>query len=227
LVQFISVIGAFYFLKGLHLNLFPELKVDYRFYIYPLAVIGMIWFINLFNFMDGADGFASFETIIISLALFFFSGDVVNIILIACVSGFLYWNWPKAKIFMGDIGSTQLGFILIVLGIHFHNFNKFSILNWIMLSSPFWFDATYTLFRRWRNKEELSEAHRNHAYQRAIRGGFSHLKVNLCLLLIDLSVFIMILIYRKIELLRLPILIFTLISLFAITKIIDKKVPFR
>ncbi|MBA7576257.1 Phospho-N-acetylmuramoyl-pentapeptide-transferase [subsurface metagenome] len=49
--------------------------------------------------------------------LFLFTGNTLNLILIASIAGFLFWNWPKAKIFMGDVGSTQIGFILIVLGI--------------------------------------------------------------------------------------------------------------
>ena len=107
----------------------------------------MVWFINLFNFMDGVDGFASVEAIIICAVLFVFSWNFSTILLIVCITGFLCWNWPKAKIFMGDVGSTQLGFILVVFGIYFHNTYEFSILNWIMLASPFWFDATLDSFQ--------------------------------------------------------------------------------
>ncbi len=172
IVQFLTAILAFYFLSGLRPLVIPELNINYNFYIYPFVIIGMVWFINLFNFMDGVDGFASVEVITISAVLFIMSWNLVTILLIACVTGYLCWNWPKAKIFMGDVGSTQLGFILIVLGIYYHNTLEFSILNWIMLTSPFWFDATLTLLRRWRNKEKLSEAHCKHAYQRIVQAGF-------------------------------------------------------
>lgn len=225
--HFITAITAFVFLGGLRQFIIPGIEFNYSFITYPLAIIGMVWFINLFNFMDGVDGFASLETIIICLVIYSLSGGILNLVLIACVAGFLFWNWPKAKIFMGDVGSTQLGFILIVLGIYFHNTYHFSILNWIMLSSPFWFDATLTLFRRWRNKENLSKAHRKHAYQRIVQAGFSHLQVNFYLLVINAFVVIMILIYREIKFLQIPLFILTLIFFYVVTKQVDKRVPFK
>jgi UDP-N-acetylmuramyl pentapeptide phosphotransferase/UDP-N-acetylglucosamine-1-phosphate transferase len=227
LLHFITVIIAFEFLGGLRQLIIPGIGMNYMFIIYPLAILGMVWFINLFNFMDGVDGFASLEAIIICAVLFALSGNIINILLIACVSGFLFWNWPKAKIFMGDVGSTQLGFILVVLGIHFHNTYKFSILNWIMLTSPFWFDATLTLFRRWRNGEKLGEAHRKHAYQRIVQAGFSHLKVNLFLLIINAFVVVMILIYREIKFLQVPLFLLTLSFFYLLTKQVDKRIPFK
>ena len=225
--HFITAIAAFMFLGGLRPLIIPAINMDYSFITYPLAVVGMVWFINLFNFMDGVDGFASLEAIIICLLMFVFSGSIVNILLIACISGFLFWNWPKAKIFMGDVGSTQLGFILVVLGINAHNTYQFSILNWIMISSPFWFDATLTLYRRWRNGERLGEAHRKHIYQRLVRAGFSHLQVNIYLLIINMFVVIMILIYREIKFMQIPLFILTLILFYLITLQVDKKVPFK
>lgn len=224
--HFVTAIIAFIMLGGLRQLVIPGIEMNYMFLIYPFAIIGMVWFINLFNFMDGVDGFASLEAITICLVLFFLTGSIINLILLACVLGFLFWNWPKSRIFMGDVGSTQLGFILIVLGIYFHNTYKFSILNWIMLSSPFWFDATLTLFRRWRNSEKLSVAHKKHAYQRIVQAGFSHLKVNIWLIIINLFVFIIILIYRKIKFLQVPLFVLTLIFFYVLTRYVDKKVPF-
>jgi Fuc2NAc and GlcNAc transferase len=149
------------------------------------------------------------------------------ILLIACITGFLYWNWPRAKIFMGDVGSTQLGFILIVFGIYFHNVLEFSILNWIMLSSPFWFDATLTLYRRWRNGDKLSVAHRKHVYQRIVQAGFSHEKVNILLILINLFIIMLIILYREVKVLQIPVFILTLTSFYILTYKVDKKVPFK
>jgi Fuc2NAc and GlcNAc transferase len=177
--------------------------------------------------MDGVDGFASLEAITICFVLFLLSGSIINLLLLACVSGFLFWNLPKAKIFMGDVGSTQLGFILVVLGIYFHNTYQFSILNWIMLTSPFWFDATLTLYRRWRNGEKLGEAHRKHAYQRIVQAGFSHLKVNVYLLIINLFVVVMILIYREIKFLQIPLFVLTLSFFYFLTRQVDKRIPFK
>jgi len=225
--QFITAITAFLILGGLRRFVIPGFDLNYNLIIYPLVVVGMVWFINLFNFMDGVDGFVSLEALIICLVIYYLSGDLINLVLIACISGFLYWNWPKARIFMGDVGSTQLGFILVVLGIYFHNTFRFSVLNWIMLTSPFWFDATLTLFRRWRNSEKLSVAHKKHAYQRMVQAGFSHLKVNIWLIIINLFVFIIILIYREIKFLQVPLFVLTLIFFYMLTRYVDKKVPFR
>jgi len=224
--HFITAVIAFIFLGGLRQLVLPGVEMNYLFVVYPLAILGMVWFINLFNFMDGVDGFASLEAIIICLVLYFLSGSLISILLAACISGFLFWNWPKAKIFMGDVGSTQLGFILVVLGIYFHNNYQFSILNWIMLTSPFWFDATLTLFRRWRNGEKLGEAHRKHAYQRIVQAGFSHLKVNLYLILINAFVIGVILLYREIKILQIPLFVLTLSFFYLITKKVDRRVPF-
>jgi Fuc2NAc and GlcNAc transferase len=144
-----------------------------------IALFGCVWFINLFNFMDGSDGYASMEAISIALALWFFTGMNVILFLAFSVGGFLYWNFPKAKIFMGDVGSTTLGFILVVFGIYLHNNGSLNFSIWILITALFWFDATVTLFLRIIKREKLAKAHRNHIYQRAIRGGFSHLKVML------------------------------------------------
>jgi len=227
MVHFLTAILAFYFLKGLRPLVIPGFNINYNFIIYPFAILGMVWFINLFNFMDGVDGFASVEVITISCVLFIMSWNIITILLIICVSGFLCWNWPKAKIFMGDVGSTQLGFILVVLGIYFHNTLEFSILNWMMLTSPFWFDATLTLFRRWRNKEKLSEAHRKHVYQRIVRAGFSHEKVNIFLIIINLFIITLIIIYREIKFLQVPIFALSLVIFYLITKSVDRRVPFK
>jgi UDP-N-acetylmuramyl pentapeptide phosphotransferase/UDP-N-acetylglucosamine-1-phosphate transferase len=226
IVQFITAIIAFIFLEGLRPLVMPHININYNYVVYPAAIIGMVWFINLFNFMDGVDGFASLEAIIICAVFFVFSWSLASILLIACITGFLYWNWPKASIFMGDVGSTQLGFILVVLGIYYHNTYEFSILNWIMLTSPFWFDATLTLFRRWRNGEKLSEAHRKHVYQRIVQSGSSHEKVNLFLLLINIFIVILIILYREFKVLQIPLFIITLIAFYILTRQVDKKVPF-
>ena len=226
IIHFLTAIAAFYFLGGLRPLILPGIDTYFDFLIYPLAIIGMVWFINLFNFMDGVDGFASLEAIIICSVLFTLTWSMVTLLLISCITGFLYWNWPRAKIFMGDVGSTQLGFILVVLGIYFHNIFEFSILNWIMLTSPFWFDATLTLIRRWRNGEKLSEAHRKHVYQRIVQAGFSHEKVNFFLFLINLINILMISIYREIKILQVPLFIMTLVFYYVITRKVDKRVPF-
>ena len=226
IIQFITAILAFIFLEGLRPLVMPSININYNYVVYPIAIIGMVWFINLFNFMDGVDGFASLEAIILCAVFFVFTWSLSSVLLIACITGFLYWNWPRASIFMGDVGSTQLGFILVVFGIYYHNTYEFSILNWIMLTSPFWFDATLTLFRRWRNREKLSEAHRKHVYQRMVQAGASHGKVNGFLLMINIVIIIFIILYREFKILQIPLFVFNLIFFYLITKYVDKRVPF-
>ena len=227
-VQFITAILAFYFLGALRPLIIPTIEINYPLFIYPFAIVGVVWFINLFNFMDGVDGFASIEAIMISGVLFVFSGDILLLVLTAAISGFLYWNLPRAKIFMGDVGSTQLGFILVILGIYYHNCMDFSILNWIMLSSVFWFDATITIFRRIKNRERISTAHKKHAYQRLIQSGITHLKLDVYLIIINVVIIILIFLYRECaKEFRIPIYLISLIMLYTAIKIIDKRMPFN
>lgn len=226
-VHFCASALAFFFLGGLRQFTTFDIGFNYIYIIYPIFIIAMVWFINLFNFMDGIDGYASNEAISISLILFIFSGTPLPLLLIACISGFLYWNLSSRKIFMGDIGSTQLGFILIVLGLYFHNEFYVSILNWFMIAAPFLFDATFTLYLRWKNKEPLSEAHKKHAYQRLVQAGYSHKKVNILLILLNISIFALIFIYREFDFLKVPLSILTFFYLFFLYKKINKLVPFK
>jgi UDP-N-acetylmuramyl pentapeptide phosphotransferase/UDP-N-acetylglucosamine-1-phosphate transferase len=186
MVQIICSGIALFFLNGFNSLFGPDMVWLWSF----IALFGLVWFINLFNFLDGSDGYASMEAVFVCLALFFFTRSNLFLLLATSVGGLLYWNWPKAKIFMGDSGSTSLGFILMVLGIYFHNNGTISFLFWILLTALFWFDATITLLRRIINKEKLSNPHKNHIYQRAIRGGFSHLKILIWGLGINILLFV-------------------------------------
>ena len=226
LVQLITASLALYFLKDFGPIDILGYRMNISFFFYPLVIIGIIWFINLFNFLDGIDAYASLEAICMAFAFFLFTNHPISLVLIASIAGFLIWNWPKAKIFMGDVGSTQLGFILIVSGIYFHNQNQFTIVNWLMLAAPFWFDATFTLYRRWRNKEKLSQAHSKHAYQRIVQAGFSHLKTDIYLVIINLVIIAMIYISGLIPSLEIPFLISIILGLYFVTKQIDRKVAF-
>jgi Fuc2NAc and GlcNAc transferase len=127
---------------------------------------------------------------------------------------------------MGDVGSTQLGFILVILGIYYHNEGNLSFLWWIILTSPFWFDATLTLFRRWRNREKLSQAHRKHVYQRLVQSGFSHLKVDMLLLIINAVLIIFVLLFRNNDWLFLLVVFLTQGLLYSIAMFTDRRKPF-
>ena len=87
---------------------------------------------------------------------------------------FFVWNWPVARIFMGDSGSYFLGFTISVFAILSHKYYDISLVVWGILTSLFWFDATVTLVRRFIKREKWRQPHRLHAYQRLIQHGWSH-----------------------------------------------------
>ncbi len=141
-----------------------------------LAVIFIVWSINLFNFMDGIDGIASIEAITVTLAGGLLWALAVPggswwlaLLLAAATAGFLVWNFPPAKIFMGDAGSgflgLQIGSLILWSG------SEHPPLFWALsiLYGCFMVDATVTLVRRVRRGEKFFEAHRAHAYQYASR----------------------------------------------------------
>jgi Fuc2NAc and GlcNAc transferase len=180
LVHFFSAIIGLYFLGGLHLIDLGFISLNFSdnligyYLVNLLVIIAIIWFINLFNFLDGIDGYLGSELVFLGGAYFIFTGNLLGLLLISAVGGFLIWNWPKAKIFMGDVGSTLSGFIIAIFIIYFQNSYQISVITSLILTSVFWFDATVTIIRRFLNKENLSEAHRKHAFQRIVQAGFSH-----------------------------------------------------
>lgn len=157
------------------------------------AAIYLVWLLNLYNFMDGLDGLASIEAISVCVggalvSLLF--GDVgmslLPWLLAAAVFGFLCWNFPPAKIFMGDAGSGFLGMVLGVMSLQAAWVNPTFIWAWLILLGVFIVDATFTLCRRLIRGERVYEAHRTHAYQYAARIHSSHRKVTLTVLGINI-----------------------------------------
>ena len=154
-----------------------------------VVIVAVLWSINLFNFMDGIDGIATSESAFIAgasafLALLAGAHSVwtsLAILTIGSSLGFLVWNWPPAKIFMGDVGSGFLGFWLgsLALGLHFSG--TLSIWTSVTLASVFIADATATLLRRMLRGSRWHEAHRSHAYQHLARRWNSHLRVTMLL----------------------------------------------
>ena len=218
---------ALYFLGGLQIIDFGIFKIESIWILTPIAFIAFIWFINLYNFLDGIDGYAALEAIFISISFFLFTHDFNLIILAVATLGFLIWNWQPAKIFMGDVGSTLLGFNFVVFAIYFQNSEKLSIIVILILTAVFWFDATLTLFRRWRNNEKLSVAHKKHAYQRIVQAGFSHQKTVFCSLIINVIGLIIVLITYHNILFLLFFFVIYLLFLYTIVKLIDKKKAFK
>jgi len=226
-VQVICATIAIFLLGGLNIiNIgFQVISFPYLFSI--VAVFGIVWFTNLFNFLDGIDGYISAEVIFIGFAFFLLFGEVPPALLAAVTAGFLVWNWQPAKIFMGDVGSTLLGFTMGVFAVYYQNEGVASILIWIMLTSLFWFDATLTLYRRWRNNEKLSQAHRKHAYQRIVQAGFSHQKTVLYGISINFLILLLVLIAIKYPELTLVMLLVNLLLLYYIVRLVDQKFPFQ
>jgi Fuc2NAc and GlcNAc transferase len=159
-----------------------------------LAAVAMVWTINLFNFMDGIDGIAASEAIFIlcagsGLALRFdhASGPATSGLLLAAASlGFLMWNWPPARIFMGDVGSGYLGYAIAVLALACAHDNPVEMFVWLTLGGVFFVDATVTLVRRAIRGERVDEPHRTHAYQWTARIWASHGRVTLTVTAINL-----------------------------------------
>ncbi|MDH1976390.1 MraY family glycosyltransferase [Aliarcobacter butzleri] len=177
IIQAIVAIGGLYFLGGFETLTFGIFDIQNSIFTNIFAFFMIIWFINLYNFLDGINGYAGSEAIFLSLAGFILFGGNHFLVLAVAVLGFLYWNWNKAKIFMGDVGSTLLGYNVAIFTIYYANQEPNNFWIWIILFSVYWFDATLTLIRRKLNKEKLSQAHKKHAYQRLTQAGWSHYKV--------------------------------------------------
>jgi Fuc2NAc and GlcNAc transferase len=158
-----------------------------------LAILSIAWMTNLFNFMDGIDGIAASEAIFIACAGAFIGwrhgaapGVTLAMLALAGASmGFLLWNWPPAKIFMGDVGSGFLGFSLAALGISVSAEGAIPIEVCVILGGVFLVDSTFTLLRRVVRGDRWYEAHRAHAYQRLARRWNAHLPVTAVVIGID------------------------------------------
>jgi len=226
ITQIIVAALGLYFMGGLtHVDL-GFATIESKWILTPLAFIAIIWFINLFNFLDGIDGYLATEVIFITLAACAIVLNAVALILASVTLGFLFLNWQKAKIFMGDVGSTLLGYNIAILAIYYQNTDRTSIIIWLMLSSVFWFDATLTLFRRFRNKEKLTQAHKKHAYQRIVQSGFSHQKTVIFSLVINIIILGFVLIANQYQEYYLLFFAVNLVFLYIVDKLIGKRKPF-
>lgn len=150
------------------------------------TALAWVWFVNLFNFMDGSDGLAGSEaaTIGIGLALFAMVGvghdpglAALAAAIAAAAIGFLVWNWAPARIFLGDVGSVPLGYLLgfLLLDVAARGHWKIAVI----LPLYFLADATITLLRRLLRGELVWLPHREHFYQRAVQRGLGHADVAL------------------------------------------------
>ena len=139
----------------------------------------IVWMINLYNFMDGMDGFAGGMAAIGFTALAWLGRAdlgfaVSNLVIAAASLGFLAYNFPPAKLFLGDTGSTALGFLAAAGSLWGHQAGLFPFWAALWVFSPFIVDATVTLLRRLLRGERVWEAHRSHYYQRLVLLGWGH-----------------------------------------------------
>ena len=146
------------------------------------TIIGWLWFVNLYNFMDGIDGITGIETASIGLGLALTGSAFLpqSVGIAAAGLGFLVWNWHPARIFLGDSGSIPLGFVLGGLLIHLAGQGHLAAA--LILPGYYLADATITLLWRLKDGEKIWQAHRRHFYQRAVQGGKSQSQVTLAIL---------------------------------------------
>ena len=179
-------------LHGLPPMLIGDRVMDPGWFGYVVGTLAIVWVLNLFNFMDGIDGIAASEAIFVTCAGAMLGSShesphaLASAVLGAACAGFLLWNWPPAKIFMGDVGSGYLGFVIAVLAVVASQDNPVSIWVWLILGGAFFVDATVTLAVRTFRGQRLQEAHRSHAYQHLARRWGSHLPVTVSFLAINL-----------------------------------------
>jgi len=158
-----------------------------------LTLLGFIWSTNLYNFMDGLDGLAAIEGVFVfgMGGVLFWHAQAFNMcllcwFLVCVICGFLIWNWPKATVFMGDVGSYFLGFLVGLFSLIGDLWYNIPVAFWFILYSVFWFDATVTVIRRFCRKENLAVAHREHAFHRAHRLGLSHQQVLFSVIILNI-----------------------------------------
>ncbi|MGD9600889.1 MAG: glycosyltransferase family 4 protein [Gammaproteobacteria bacterium] len=152
-----------------------------------LTMFLMVWVVNLFNFMDGTDGFAVVQAIVACAAggVFAYLAHAPAIaagawLVAAGCAGFLFWNWAPARIFLGDVGSYYLGGHFAVACASVSSGGRVPW-TWLILLGPFIVDATLTLVRRVSAGDAWMQAHRTHAYQLLATAGWSHRRLALAL----------------------------------------------
>ena len=150
------------------------------------GVLGVVWMTNLYNFMDGADGLAGGMAVIgfSALGVAAWGAGAIDVAMFcaaiaAAALAFLRFNFPPAKLFMGDAGAIPLGFLAASIGVYGTSQDYWSALFPVVVFSPFILDASVTLLKRAMRGEKIWHAHREHYYQRLVRMGWSHKKMTL------------------------------------------------
>ncbi|AGA33561.1 Undecaprenyl-phosphate N-acetylglucosaminyl 1-phosphate transferase [Thioalkalivibrio nitratireducens DSM 14787] len=151
---------------------------------WALAILGtlfVVWMVNLYNFMDGMDGFAG-GMAAIGFGFMAWLGwnagadgfALASLCVALAAAGFLWFNFPPARIFMGDTGASTLGLLAAALMLWAERDGIFPLWTGVLIFSPFIVDATVTLAARAVSGERVWQPHRQHAYQRLVRSGWTH-----------------------------------------------------
>ena len=184
------VAGAAWLLIGLGampaVPVAPGLELPWGAVAVAVALLATVWLINLYNFMDGIDALAAVQAITVAgpAALMLWLLDaaelaVLSAVIAAAAAGFLIWNRPPARIFMGDAGSGFLGYVFAALALVGHAHGALTLWAWLILLGVFIVDATVTLLRRMLDGQAWYQAHSSHGYQHAARQYGSHGRVAL------------------------------------------------
>jgi len=176
----LHVIAAAFFVYG------SELHEQQGFVVAAVTLLFVVWMTNLYNFMDGSDGLAGgmafFGFGMYAIAAYLSQNTALaslNICVAAASAGFLLFNFYPAKIFMGDSGSISLGFLAAVMGLWGWQQGTWAVWFPLFVFSPFIVDASVTLVKRALRGAKVTEAHREHYYQRLIQMGWGHRNVAL------------------------------------------------
>jgi UDP-GlcNAc:undecaprenyl-phosphate GlcNAc-1-phosphate transferase len=186
IIAVVSVLASGIVIDKLYVPFVGEVILGWM--AYPITFLWILGLTNAFNFMDGIDGLACGVALIASVffcAITFFQGSIFVYLLmytlIAGNCGFLIYNFPSARIFMGDVGSAFLGFTFAVLAIlaarYDHSHTSFFVMPLLLFN--FIYDTIFTFFRRLINGEKVTEPHRTHLYQLFHRLGYRHTTVSL------------------------------------------------
>ncbi len=183
----VAAIGLVAALGGLPPLTLLDAPVDLGWAGHALAVVYVVWMLNLFNFMDGIDGITAVETMavcacVVGVEVLAGAGNELlapPALVAAACAGFLVYNWPPARIFLGDVGSGYVGYLIAALSLVSAGRDARGGWVWLVAVGVFAADATVTLVRRVARRERATVAHRTHAYQHLAPDATRHLPVSL------------------------------------------------
>ncbi len=182
-VHFVAVSLVVYARGWIDMVPLPGLfSVDWSYLAWPLTFVWFLGVMNIYNFLDGIDGYAGTQAVVVGLGIMAIyphpAAMMTGAVIIASSLGFLVFNWHPAKIFMGDVGAVSLGFTFAALPFYLSPdhiergvFNV-AIFLWFFLA-----DGSFTILRRLKNREKIWLPHRSHLYQRLNIAGLSHSRI--------------------------------------------------